>query len=185
MSEMACFQQLRHTERMIGLMTVRWANTLTGRTCTKCGVHADAGRIFCTNCGAALQTPMPLIPSAPEDYTVSPMQGTIAKGILLGFPLCVLLDIVLDIVIPDHLMNVVLVVMGSVLLLGILLVVFGTVTKNRWGINTKPVNCPACGSPMPRVRQTKSLRRALWGGGRCGKCGCEMDKWGRLTTLTR
>lgn len=179
-------QPLRYTERMIGLMTVRWANTLTGRTCTKCGVHADAGRIFCTNCGAALQTPMPLIPSAVEDYspssrTVSPMKGSIAKGILLGFPLCVLLDIVLGIIIPDHLMKVVLFVMASVLLLGIPLVVFGTVTRNRWGINTKPVNCPACGTPMPQVRQPKSLRQALWGGGRCGKCGCEMDKWGRLT----
>jgi hypothetical protein len=67
---------------------------------------------------------MPLIPSAPEDYspssrTLSPMKGTIAKGILLGL--------------PDHLMNVVLVVMASVLLLGIPLVVFGTVTENRWG----------------------------------------------------
>jgi len=55
-------------------MTVRWAN-------------ADAGRIFCINCEAALQTPMPLIQSAREDYspssrTVSPMKGTIAKGIL-------------------------------------------------------------------------------------------------------
>jgi hypothetical protein len=188
MSAMAFLHQLRHAERMICLMTVRWVNAVSGKTCTKCGVHTDAGRIFCTNCGAVLQTPMPLIPSAPEDYsshfrTTSPTRSTIVKSILLGFPLCVLLDVVLGILIPDHVMNLVLVVMASVLLLGSLLVAFGTVTKNRWGINTKPVNCPACGAPMPRVRRPKSLRRALWGGGTCGKCGCEMDKWGRLTTF--
>lgn len=165
-------------------MTARWANTLTGRTCTNCGVHADAGRIFCPNCGAALQTPIPLIPSAPEDRTVSPMQGTIAKGILLGFPLSVLLDIVLGIIIPDHMIHVVLVFIVPVFLVGILLVAFGTVTKNSWGINTKPLSCPACGFPVPQVREPNSLRQVLWGGGRCGKCGCEVDKWGRLTTPT-
>jgi len=112
------------------------------------------------------------------------MQGTIAKGILLGFPLSVLLDIVLGIIIPDHMIHVVLVFIVPVFLVGILLVAFGTVTKNRWGINTKPLSCPACGSPVPQVREPNSLRQVLWGGGRCGKCGCEVDKWGRLTTPT-
>ena len=111
------------------------------------------------------------------------MKGTMAKGILLGFPLCVLLDIVLGIIVPDPVIQVVLVFIVPVLLIGILLVAFGTVTKNRWGINTKLVNCPACGCPMPQVRQPKSIKQTLWGGGTCGKCGCEMDKWGRLTTL--
>jgi hypothetical protein len=170
-------------------MTVRWANAATGGTCTKCGVHADAGRIFCASCGAALQTPLPLIRSTLEDYsspsrTTRPTRSSIVRSILLGFPLFVVLDIVLDIIIPDHLIHVVLVFIVPVLLVGILLVAFGTVTKNRWGINTKPVNCPACGCPMPQV-QPKSIRQALWGGGTCGKCGCEMDKWARLTTLAR
>jgi len=152
----------------------------------KCGVHSDAGRIFCTNCGAALQTPVPLIPSAREDYTASPMKGGgIAKGILLGFPLSVVLDIMLGIIIPDHMIHVASVFIVGVLLVGILLVAFGTVTKNRWGINTRHVICPACGSPMPQVRQPKSIRQALWGGFTCGKCGCEMDKWGRLSMLAR
>jgi|ERR1035441_2089071 hypothetical protein len=171
-------------------MTARWANTDPGRTCTKCGVHVDGGRIFCTNCGVVLQTPMPLIQLASEDYSppsrdMSPAKGTIARSILLGFPLCVLLDIVLGILIPDHVMNVVLVVMTSILFFGSLLVAFGTVTRNRWGINTKPVNCPTCGAAMPRLRRPKSLTQALWAGGTCGKCGCEMDKWGRFTTLKR
>jgi hypothetical protein len=32
---------------------------------------------------------------------------------------------------------------------------------------------------MPKVRKPKSRSQALWGGGNCGSCGCEMDKWGR------
>ena len=32
----------------------------------------------------------------------------------------------------------------SVLALGMVLVVFGTVTRNRWGINMEQVNCPRC-----------------------------------------
>ena len=108
-----------------------------------------------------------------------------AKAILLSIALGALLDILIGMMIPDRVMNVVFVVTASVILLGILLVAFGTVTKNGWGINLEPVNCPACGSPMPQVRQPKSLRQAFWGGGTCGKCGREMDKWGRLITPTR
>jgi len=184
------FLQLRHTERIIGLMMVRWANAATGRTCTKCGAHSDVGRIFCANCGVALQTPQPLIRPTLEDYgspsgTPRLTRSTIVKSILLSFPLFVVLDIVLGIIIPDRAIHVVLVFTVLVLLVGILLVAFGTVTKNRWGINLAPVNCPACGSPMPKVRRPGSLKQGLWGGGTCAKCGCEMDKWGRLITLTR
>ena len=73
-----------------------------------------------------------------------------AKPILLSIPVGLLLDVL----IPDHVMNVVFVVTMSLLLFGILLVAFGTVTKNRWGINLGTVNCPTCGSPMPKVRAT-------------------------------
>jgi hypothetical protein len=114
-----------------------------------------------------------------------PTRGTVVKSILLGFPLSVLLDIVLGIIIPDHVVRLVLVFVVPILLIGVLLVAFGTVTKNQWGIKTKPVNCPVCGCPMPKVRQSTSIRQALWGGGTCEKCGCEMDKWGRLTSLAR
>ncbi len=87
---------------------------------------------------------------------------------------------------PGQVAKRVLIVMGPILLLGILLIALGTITKDRWGINTKPVNCPACGFPTPRgVRQPKSLGQALWGGWTCEKCGCEMDKWGRVITLMR
>lgn len=166
-------------------MTVRWGNAVAGITCTKCGAHADADRIFCTNCGSVLRPPLPLIQSAPEDHGLFPASPKKRKSILLGFALFVLLDIVLPVIIPDRGGKVILLAVASVLLLGVLLVAFGTITKNRWGINGKPVNCPACGSPIPRVRQPKSLRQALWGGGTCEKCGCEMDKWGRLITLVR
>ena len=96
-----------------------------------------------------------------------------AKTILLTIAVGVLLDILIDVLIPDHVMNLVFLVTMSVLLLGVLLVAFGTVTKNRWGINLEPVKCPACGSPMPKVRRPESMKQALWGGGTCGKCRCE------------
>ena len=112
-------------------------------------------------------------------------RGAVVKSILLGFPLSVVLDIVLGIIIPDNVIRLVLVFIVPFLLVGGLLVAFGTVTKNQWGINTKPVNCPACGCPVPKVRQPKSIRQAHWGGWTCEKCGCEMDKWGRLTSLAR
>jgi hypothetical protein len=102
-----------------------------------------------------------------------------AKAILVSLALGLLVDMLIDIAVPDRVMNVIFVVVASLVLVGVLLVAFGTVTKNQWGINLEPVNCPACGSPMPQVRQPKSLRERLWGGGTCGKCGCEMDKWGR------
>lgn len=94
-----------------------------------------------------------------------------------------MLDFLIDLLIPDRVMKLVFVVTMALLLLGILLIVFGTITKNGWGINLEAVNCPACGSPMPRRRQAKTLNQKLWGGWTCEKCGCEMDKWGRMTTL--
>lgn len=102
-----------------------------------------------------------------------------AKAILSGIAVFVLLDILISVLVPDRVMNVVFVVVAALVFLGILLVAIGTVTKNGWGINLEPVNCPSCGSPMPKMRQPKSLRERLWGGGTCAKCGCEMDKWGR------
>lgn len=171
-------------------MTARWSNEATGITCTKCGVHADAGRIFCASCGATLQTPLPLIRPDREDYssssrTVRPTRSAVVKSILWGFPLSVLLDIVLGIVMPDHAIRRVLVFVVPILLVGMLLVAFGTVTKNQWGINTRPVNCPSCGCPVPKVRQPRSISQARWGGWTCEKCCCGMDKWGRLISLAR
>jgi DNA-directed RNA polymerase subunit RPC12/RpoP len=67
----------------------------------------------------------------------------------------------------------------GVLAVGMLLVIHGTITKNRWGINLDAVTCPRCGAPLPRVRKPESLRQALWGGYTCATCGAEVDKWGR------
>jgi hypothetical protein len=109
----------------------------------------------------------------------------LAKVILVSITAGVLLGVLIDATIPDQVMNVVFVVLASLGLLGILLVAAGTIKRNRWGIKLKAVICPACGSPMPRVRQPKSRRQALLGSWICAKCGCETDKWGRLTTPTR
>jgi hypothetical protein len=71
-----------------------------------------------------------------------------------------------------------------VLAILVALVIYGTIAKNKWGINLRPVSCPNCGTPVPRTRTPNSSRQALWGGYACPKCGCEMDKWGRPLTAT-
>lgn len=74
--------------------------------------------------------------------------------------------------------TVVLIIAVAIAIL-LCLIVYGTVVKNKWGINFRPVSCPNCGSGMPRVRAPASGTEALWGGHTCAKCGCRMDKWGR------
>jgi hypothetical protein len=59
------------------------------------------------------------------------------------------------------------------------LITYGTIVKNRWGLNFQRVLCPNCGAEMPRVRAPGSVTQALWGGYTCSKCGCQVDKWGR------
>jgi hypothetical protein len=39
--------------------------------------------------------------------------------------------------------------------------------------------CPNCGERFPRFRKPANRRQALWGGGTCSKCGCEVDRRGR------
>jgi hypothetical protein len=64
--------------------------------------------------------------------------------------------------------------------IGLTFIVISTMKrKGKMGINTSKVFCPKCGNPMPAVRRPKNLRQALWGGGSCSECGCEMDKWGK------
>ena len=55
----------------------------------------------------------------------------------------------------------VLVIFG-LLGIGMVLVVFGTIAKNRWGINLDPVSCPSCNTLFPQIRQPQSMRQALW-----------------------
>ncbi len=58
-------------------------------------------------------------------------------------------------------------------------VIYGTIAKNRWGINLDPVSCPRCHTPFPQIRKPQNIRQSLWGGGTCVKCEAEVDKWGR------
>jgi hypothetical protein len=60
-----------------------------------------------------------------------------------------------------------------------LLLLIGTLFRTRWGINFKPVKCPRCGTPAPKIRAPTSVDETLWGGSTCQNCGCKMDKWGR------
>jgi hypothetical protein len=45
--------------------------------------------------------------------------------------------------------------------IGMVLVIYGTITKNRWGINTDQVFCPRCNTPLPRIRKPQTLQEAL------------------------
>jgi hypothetical protein len=67
----------------------------------------------------------------------------------------------------------------GILGLGALVVLYGTIARNRWGINLEPVSCPRCGAPAPQARRPETLHQAMWGGWTCGVCGAEVDKWGR------
>jgi hypothetical protein len=87
----------------------------------------------------------------------------------------VVLDILISLLIPDRVMNVIFIVVASLVFLGILLVAIGTASKNGWGMNLESVNCSACGSPLPQVRQSKSFRQSLWGGWTCAPSAAWID----------
>lgn len=63
-------------------------------------------------------------------------------------------------------------------MVGMAFVVYGTVVKNKWGINFDTVSCPHCRRQVPHMRKPNSLQQHLWGGYTC-PCGIEVDKWGR------
>ena len=63
--------------------------------------------------------------------------------------------------------------------IGMILVVYGTVAKNRWGVNLSEVSCPRCKATLHQARKPRTLRQAMWGGYTCPSCGTEVDKWGR------
>lgn len=73
-----------------------------------------------------------------------------------------------------------LAILFGILLAASVLVMHGTVAKNRWGINPGPVGCPVCGEVLPGRRVPRNLREALWGGCSCTSCEVEVDKWGRM-----
>ena len=67
---------------------------------------------------------------------------------------------------------------------GVLLVVHGTVTKNRWGVNLRVLSCPRCGARPRQGRLPRTLQQVAWGGWTCAVCGAELDKWGREIAST-
>jgi hypothetical protein len=52
------------------------ARNATEVVCSQCGAPADAGRIFCANCGTALQSPAPLIRPGIHDVNGPAMSPT-------------------------------------------------------------------------------------------------------------
>ena len=70
-------------------------------------------------------------------------------------------------------------VIFGLLTIGMVLVIYGTVAENSWGINLGAVSCPCCKELLPQMRKPNSLRQAMWGGYTCSACGAEVDKWGR------
>jgi len=76
-------------------------------------------------------------------------------------------------------MTIPLSVIFGVLALGGAAVIYGTLARNRWGINAGDISCPRCKALLPKVRQPRSLRQEMWGGCTCANCGTEVDKWGR------
>ena len=70
----------------------------------------------------------------------------------------------------------------AALAVSVVLVVRGTIVKNRWGVNLRRVQCPNCATVVGRVRMPASGAQAMWGGYTCPTCKCELDKWGRLIT---
>jgi len=99
-------------------------------------------------------------------------------GLVSSVVLFAVLDELLGLLIPDKVLSVACAVVATGMLIGLVLVVYGTFKRNRWGVNVEQVSCPRCHAPVPRVRKPKSRREMFWGGWTCDKCGCQMDKWG-------
>ncbi len=78
-------------------------------------------------------------------------------------------------------MAIFVVVLLFALMVGAVLVAYGA-AKNKWGINLNPVSCPRCNTPLPSLREPRSLRQAMWGGWTCPVCGAGVDRRGREIT---
>lgn len=70
-------------------------------------------------------------------------------------------------------------VIAGIIAVGLTIVIYGTIKRNRWGLSFNRPTCPCCQTPAPTTRGPRSVRQALWGGWTCSKCGTEVDKWGR------
>ena len=54
----------------------------------------------------------------------------------------------------------------------------------KWAINLGRVSCPRCGQSLPAMRIPRTRELFKWGGWTCGKCGCDVDKHGKETTVS-
>jgi hypothetical protein len=80
----------------------------------------------------------------------------------------------------DYLKEVLRQPLAPVAIVGLALVVYGSIAKTRWGINFRPPKaCPRCGEAIARVRRPRSMQQVMRGGWTCSSCGAEIDKWGR------
>lgn len=60
-----------------------------------------------------------------------------------------------------------------------ILVVWGTLARNSWGVNLGRVACPRCLRRIPSPGGVAGLRQKLLGGGQCAECKTLVNKWGR------
>jgi hypothetical protein len=79
----------------------------------------------------------------------------------------------------------VLIVIFAVLAVGLALVIYGTLVKNKWGVNLDSVSCPRCNTVPPKLREPRSRQQSMWGGWTCPSCGLDVDKWGRELNPTK
>lgn len=94
----------------------------------------------------------------------------------IGWLAAIIVGAILDIFMPAWAQ---LGILFGVLFAGLLVIVYGTIAKNRWGVNLASVSCPRCHALLPKVRVPQSRKQQLWGGATCAACGTEVDKWGR------
>jgi hypothetical protein len=75
--------------------------------------------------------------------------------------------------------NLAEIVLACLCLVAIVLVVWGTIERNRWGLRFGRVACPRCLRTIPCPGGLHGLRQTLFGGGTCAVCKTLVDKWGR------
>lgn len=61
----------------------------------------------------------------------------------------------------------------------VVLALWGTLERNRWGLNFGRVACPRCLRTIPNPGGLRGLRLRLLGGGACAECKTIVNKWGR------
>lgn len=61
----------------------------------------------------------------------------------------------------------------------VVLALWGTLERNRWGLNFGRVVCPRCLRTIPNPSGLRGLRQKLFGGGACAECKTIVNKWGR------